>query len=139
MPAAPPIQLTPIGVVRSPYKTPGDCPRQGPENPTLSVIEIDPAWAQGLDGLRPGHHLWVICLFQTGGEVHLKVHPRGDHSRPTRGLFATRSPRRPSPLSLTLVRIKAIEGSRLTVQGLEMIDGTLVLDLKPYLRGVDAP
>ena len=137
--APPPVTLQPIGVVRSPFKSLGDCPRQGPEEPAASVIEIDPAWVEGLDGLRPGCDLWVICRLRTEAEVLLKVHPRGDRGQPARGVLATRSPNRPCPLSLTLVRVEAIDKGRITVRGLEMIDGTPVLDIKPYVKGVDAP
>ncbi len=137
--APPPVTLQPIGVVRSPYKTTRDCPRQGPGEPVVSVIEIAPAWTEGLDGLRPGQDLWVICHLRVDGPVRLTVHPRGDRSRPARGVLATRSPRRPCPLSLTLVRVVEIKGGRITVRGLEMIDGTPVLDIKPYLAGVDTP
>lgn len=135
--AAFPVQA--IGVVRSPFNTPDDCPRQGPELGEVSVIEIDPKWAPALDGLSTGQDIWVICFFEPKGPPKLMVHPRGDLSARARGVFSTRSPKRPSPLSLTLVRIIDIAGGRLTVRGLEMVDGTKVLDIKPYSPNVDAP
>jgi tRNA-Thr(GGU) m(6)t(6)A37 methyltransferase TsaA len=133
------MEVSAIGVVRSPFPSREGCPRQGPEQPVSSLIEIDPRWLPALEGLEPGQDVWVICWFTSRGQMPLLVHPRGDRTRPRRGLFATRSPNRPSPLSLTLVRIEAIDGGRITVRGLEMIEGTPVLDLKPYLPGVDEP
>lgn len=135
--------LRPIGVVHSPLSDPAQAPQQGPEAGTLAVIELEPQWAQGLTGLAPGRDLWVICHFHLSPGPKLMVHPRGDRDRPPTGVFNTRSPRRPCPLSLTLVRLLAIDegpaGPRLTVRGLEAVAGTPVLDLKPYAPGLDQP
>lgn len=131
--------LRPIGVVRSALTSMDEAPAQGPEAGTEAVIELDPAWSEGLDGLAPGRWLWVMCLFDRAKEPKLKVHPRGDRSRPITGLFNTRSPHRPNPISLTLVRLEALEGNRLSVSGLEMIDGTPVLDIKPWSGKIDKP
>lgn len=133
------VELVPIGVARTPWSDPGQAPKQGPEAAVRGVIEIDPAWQPGLSDLRPGDHLWVICLLEPVHAPRLMVHPRGDPSQPQRGLFTTRSPNRPAPLSLTLVKVLSVEGGRIEVQGLDVIDGTLVLDLKPYVTAVDMP
>lgn len=138
-----PVTLSPIGVVRSPYQSPGEAPHQGPEAGGQAVIALDPALAQGLTGLTPGRDLWVICHFHQTPGPKLLVHPRGDQTRPLTGIFNTRSPKRPCPLSLTLVRLvdlrQSPEGPLLTVRGLEAIDGTPVLDLKPYAPDLDLP
>ncbi len=131
--------LRPIGVVKSALSDLDDAPRQGPEAGFPAVIELDPAWAPALEGLTPGRWLWVLCLFDQARAPKLRVHPRGDHARPLTGLFNTRSPHRPNPISLTLVRLEAVEDNRLSVRGLEMLDGTPVLDLKPWVAGVDEP
>jgi tRNA-Thr(GGU) m(6)t(6)A37 methyltransferase TsaA len=132
-------KLEPIGWVRSAWSQTGEAPHQGPEEGAESLIEVNLRWAEGLRGLKPGRDLWVICyLHQTRGPK-VMVHPKGDRSRPLTGMFNTRSPHRPSPLSLTLVRLLAKEGTRLTVRGLDMIDGTPVLDIKPYVADVDQP
>ena len=132
-------RVEPIGWVRSPWSQTGEAPHQGPEEGAESVIEVDPRWAEGLRGLEPGRDLWVICYLHQTKEPKVMVHPKGDRSRPLTGMFNTRSPHRPSPLSLTLVRLLAKEGTRLTVCGLDMIDGTPVVDIKPYVAGVDQP
>lgn len=137
------LTLRPIGMVRSPLAEPGQAPRQGPETGLQAVIEIEPRWVPGLTGLEPGRDLWVICHFHLSPEPELMVHPRGDRSRPLTGVFNTRSPKRPCPLALTLVRLLSLEqgpgGARLTVLGLEAVDQTPVLDLKPYVPGLDQP
>jgi tRNA-Thr(GGU) m(6)t(6)A37 methyltransferase TsaA len=138
-----PVTLNPIGVVRSPYQSPDQAPHQGPEAGGQSVIALDPGLAPGLSGLAPGRDLWVICYFHQTPGSKLLAHPRGDQTRPLTGIFNTRSPKRPCPLSLTLVRLLDVclspEGPLLIVRGLEAIDGTPVLDLKPYAPDLDLP
>ena len=134
-----PVRLTLIGVVRSGLALDGQGPRQGPEAGLLSVIEIDPAWQEGLLGLAPGRDLWVLYHFNQADPPAMLMHPRRDPGRPLTGVFNTRSPRRPAPLGLTLVRLVKVEGARLVVRGLEALDGTPVLDLKPYVPGLDQP
>ena len=134
-----PLQVTPIGRVRSPYHTRAQAPRQGPEAGGEATIIIDQKWLEGLGDVAAGQDLWVICLMQPDEEPSLRVHPRGDASQPLRGVFSTRAPVRPVPVSLTLVRVLSREGTVLKVRGLDMLDGTAVLDLKPYVAGVDRP
>jgi tRNA-Thr(GGU) m(6)t(6)A37 methyltransferase TsaA len=131
--------VKPIGVVRSPYASRKDAPKQGPEAGGESVIELDPKWSGALEGIEPGRDLWVLTYFHAAEQPRLKIHPRGDPSRPLTGLFNTRAPSRPNPIGLTLVRLVALEGNRLTVRGLEALDNTPVLDIKPYVPGVDQP
>ncbi len=131
--------VTPIGVVRSPYVSRREAPKQGPEAGGEAVIELEPGWSGALQGLEPGRYLWVLTYFHLADQPRLKVHPRGDASRPLTGLFNTRAPSRPNPLGLTLVRLLAVAGNRLTVCGLEALDFTPVLDIKPYVPGIDQP
>lgn len=134
-----PVRLEPIGVVRSALTKAYQAPKQGPEAWLLSVIEIAPAWREGLTGLAPGRDLWVIYHFHQAETTALMVHPRHDPTRDLTGVFNTRSPRRPAHLGLTLVRLVGVEDGRLTVRGLEALDGTPVLDIKPYVPGLDQP
>jgi tRNA-Thr(GGU) m(6)t(6)A37 methyltransferase TsaA len=96
-----------------------------------SRIVIDLSLTEGLKGLEPGRRIMVIFCFHRSQGFDLLQHPQGDRSRPRRGVFALRSPRRPNPIGVTVVDVVAIEGSVLRVQGLDAINGTPVLDLKP--------
>jgi tRNA-Thr(GGU) m(6)t(6)A37 methyltransferase TsaA len=94
-------------------------------------IIIDPALVDGLKGLEPGQQIMVIFYFHRSEGYDLLQHPRGDQSRPKRGVFALRSPRRPNPIGVTVVELVSIEENVLRVRGIDAIDGTPVLDLKP--------
>lgn len=96
-----------------------------------SRIILDPALTDGLLGLEPGQQIMVVFYFHRSQGDDLRQHPRGDRSRPQRGVFALRSPRRPNPIGVTIVDLVAIEGNVLRVQSLDAINGTPVLDLKP--------
>ena len=96
-----------------------------------SRIVLDPALMEGLRGLKPGQQIMVIFYFHRSQGYDLCQHPRGDRSRPRRGVFARRSPRRPNPIGVTVVDLVAVEGNVLRVRGLDAINGTPVLDLKP--------
>lgn len=96
-----------------------------------SRIVIDPRLAEGLQGLEPGEEIMVIFGFHRSTGYDLLQHPRGDGSLPKRGVFSLRSPRRPNPIGVTIARLAAIEGNVLTVHGLDAINGSPVLDLKP--------
>lgn len=103
------------------------------------MIELEPAHAEGLTGLAAGAWLWVLYYFDRADPPRSLVHPQGDPARPLTGVFNTRAPVRPCPLGLTLVRLVDRDGTQLTVRGLEALDGSLVLDIKPYSPRIDAP
>jgi tRNA-Thr(GGU) m(6)t(6)A37 methyltransferase TsaA len=96
-----------------------------------SRIVLDPSLAEGLRGLEPGRQIMVVFYFHRSQGFDLLQHPQGDRSRPRRGVFALRSPRRPNPIGVTVVDLVAVEGNVLRVRGLDAINGTPVLDLKP--------
>lgn len=129
----------PIGVVRSAYASRREAPKQGPEAGGQAVIELREQWTPALKGLEPGRYMWVLTYFHQADRPRLEVHPRGDPGRPLTGLFNSRAPSRPNPIGLTLVKITDIAGNKLFVRGLEALDGTPVLDLKPYVPGIDEP
>ncbi|RJX35082.1 MAG: tRNA (N6-threonylcarbamoyladenosine(37)-N6)-methyltransferase TrmO [Desulfarculus sp.] len=131
--------MEPIGVIHSGLSDTSQAPRQGREAGLLAQIEIFPPWRPGLEGLAPGRWLWVIYHFHLAGPPKLKVHPRRDPSRPLTGVFNTRSPRRPNPLALCLVRLEEVQDGLLTVRGLEAVEGTPVIDIKPYIPRLDQP
>ena len=96
-----------------------------------SRIVLDPPLTEGLQGLGPGQRMMVVFYFHRSQGFDLLQHPQGDRSRPRRGVFALRSPRRPNPIGVTVVDLVAIDGNVLRVRGLDAINGTPVLDLKP--------
>jgi tRNA-Thr(GGU) m(6)t(6)A37 methyltransferase TsaA len=128
------VALGPIGRVRSPLTRRADAPKQGFEGAPDSLIEIAPPFRPALDGLHPGDEVLVLTWLHLADREVLVVHPRDDPERPLTGVFATRSPDRPNPIGLHRVTILAIESDGvLRVRGLEAIDGTPVLDLKPVI------
>ena len=96
-----------------------------------SQIVLEPAFAEGLSGLETGQRVMVVFYFHRSEGYDLRQHPRGDVRRPLRGVFALRSPRRPNPIGVTIVDLVAIDGNVLYVRGLDAINHTPVLDLKP--------
>ena len=130
-----PLTLEPIGIVRSPYSSTADVPKGlGAEHDARGVIEIRPELEDGLQDIEGFSHLHVIWVFHQSRGSELTAWPPAD-DRP-HGVFATRSPQRPNPIGLTVVRLLGREGTTLQVDGLDMIDGTPVLDIKPYLSNV---
>ena len=129
------LRLRPVGVVRSRFKDPADLPPPAFAPPrfferSVGAIEIFPEFAPGLDRLEEYSHLIVLFHFHRSGGAKLKAVPPG-RSRP-RGIFSTRSPHRPNPLGLSVLKLLRRDGRRLEVSGLDLIDGTPVLDIKPY-------
>ena len=102
-------------------------------------IVLDPALTKGLLGLGPGSDVVVLFYFHRSTGYDLQVHPRGDPSRPLRGVFAVRSPRRPNPIAVTTVRVQRVEGNVLEVVGLDALDGSPVLDIKIHISSFDTP
>ena len=124
MPELPSLRL--VGVVRSPYATPLDAPRQGEFALAESVIEVAPEFEAGLEGIERLDRLLVLWWAHEADRSLLQ--------RPgTDGVFSMRAPHRPNPICVTEVTLLRREGLRLVVTGLDAIDGTPVLDVKPYL------
>lgn len=126
-----------IGRVSSALTARADAPRQGDEGAPDAWLLMDDGVAAGLDGVAVGDDLVVLTWLHEADRNVLSVHPRGDRDRPARGVFTTRAPDRPNPIGLHRVRVLAIEPTRLRVSGLEAIDGTPVVDLKPVLGDID--
>jgi tRNA-Thr(GGU) m(6)t(6)A37 methyltransferase TsaA len=102
-------------------------------------IEVDAAWAEALDGIEEFSHIWLLWWLDRRDSPPqvLHVHPEGRPEMPLVGIFATRSPRRPNPLAMTLVQLLERQGRCLRVRGLDACQGTPILDIKPYLRRGD--
>ena len=130
-----PVMLHPIGVVRSPYTSTSEVPKGlGAKHEMEGTIEIQPELEKGLEDIEGFSHLYVIWIFDRAEASELVAYPPSD-TRP-HGVFATRSPQRPNPVGLTVVELLGRDGSRLRVRGVDMLDGTPVVDLKPYLSSV---
>jgi tRNA (adenine37-N6)-methyltransferase len=129
------ITLDPIGTIRSPYTEATQIPKgPGAAHHADGVLELRPELEPGLDDIEGFSHLFVIWLFDRVDGYDLVAMPPTD-DRP-HGVFATRSPRRPNPIGLTVVELLGREGPRLRVRGIDMLDGTPILDIKPYLSSV---
>jgi tRNA-Thr(GGU) m(6)t(6)A37 methyltransferase TsaA len=122
------MRFQPIGHVENGFNAP-----TAPEEmrAARSRIVIDPSLQQGLTGLQPGQQITVIFYFHLSQGFELLQHPRGDHNRRRRGVFALHSPNRPNPIGVTVVDLEAVEGNVLSVRGLDALNGSPVLDLKP--------
>lgn len=131
------ITLDPIGYVR---RDAGDDALRGAElRARPARIVLDPQVTDGLLGLEPGHDVIVLCYLHRADRGVLQVHPRGDPDNPLRGVFATRSPARPNPISVTSARIERIEDNVLHVVGLDILNDTPVVDIKSYAESFDTP
>jgi len=131
------IILTPIGTVRSPYTDTAEIPKGlGAQHDVDGVLEIRQEFEEGLRDIEGFSHLYVVWVFDRSRGADLLAHPPSD-DRP-HGVFATRSPQRPNPIGLTVVQLLGRDGPRLRVRGLDMLDGTPILDIKPYLSSVPA-
>ncbi|MFE5582280.1 tRNA (N6-threonylcarbamoyladenosine(37)-N6)-methyltransferase TrmO [Kitasatospora sp. NPDC056531] len=122
-----------IGRVESPLTDRAGAPKQGDEGGPDAWLVFDPSVERGLRDLAAGQEVLLLTWLDRADREVLAVHPRGDHSRPETGVFATRSPDRPNPIGLHRVAILAVDGLRIRVSGLEAIDGTPILDVKPVL------
>jgi len=125
----------PIGFVRSPYQDAKDVPKGlGAQHDAEGTLEILPEFEDGLKDIEGFSHLMILWVFHRSQSYELVGRPPSD-DRP-HGVFATRSPRRPNPIGLTTVEILGREGRFLRVRGVDMLDGTPILDLKPYLSSI---
>lgn len=122
-----------IGRVESPLTDLASAPRQADEGAPAAWLVLHGEVAAGLHGLEPGDEVIVLTWLHRARRDVLAVHPRGDAARPMEGVFATRSPHRPNPIGVHRVEITAIDGRRVRVRGLEALDGTPIVDLKPVL------
>lgn len=125
----------PIGFVRSPYTGTKQIPKGlGTKHEAEGVLEIRPEFERGLADIEGFSHLFVIWVFDRSKGVELVGTPPFDN-RP-HGVFATRSPLRPNPIGLTVVELLRRDGRMLHVRGVDMLDGTPVLDIKPYMSSI---
>ncbi len=125
--------IRPIGIIHSELASREAAPKQGNEGAPDAWIQVNSGVAEGLEGIAAGSEIILITWFHKAHRDILKLHPRGDRSKPITGVFSTRSADRPNPLGLHRVTVLEITGNRIKVRPLEAIDGTPVVDIKPVL------
>lgn len=128
--------LVPIGVIHSPYKRREDIPRQGRLSREICEIEVFPEYAPGLKDIEQCSHLFVLFWLHLGDRSRLLATP--PHDRKEHGVFATRSPSRPNLIALDIVELLEAKGNRITVRGMDALDGSILLDIKPYSAEMDS-
>ena len=128
-----------IGRIRTPWTRRDQCPKNARGSDAECVIELDPRYAAALDGVAGCTHLVVLYFMHEARRDLLVQMPRSrSHLGERRGTFAIRSPVRPNPIAMSVTRLVRIEGTRLTVVGLDCVDGTPLIDIKPYFASVDS-
>ncbi|MFB6082349.1 MAG: tRNA (N6-threonylcarbamoyladenosine(37)-N6)-methyltransferase TrmO [Halanaeroarchaeum sp.] len=123
------VECTPIGTVRTPIATTDDAPRQGMHEDIEGTVEVREEYVDGLAGFEPGTEMVVVWFADRADRSLLRADKRDG-----RGVFATRSPARPNPICLTTVEVLAIDGGTVSVRGVDMLDGSPVLDIKVPLE-----
>jgi tRNA-Thr(GGU) m(6)t(6)A37 methyltransferase TsaA len=126
-------EVIPIGRVESPLLDAATAPKQGDEGAPEAWLEFDERVAPGLSDIVPGTELLLLTWLDRAARDVIQVHPRDDNSRPLTGVFSTRSADRPNPIGLHRITVLANEGLRVRVSGLEALNGTPIIDLKPVL------
>jgi tRNA-Thr(GGU) m(6)t(6)A37 methyltransferase TsaA len=130
------VVYTPIGVVSNSFNDPGDPKTM---RNAESVLILDEKYKGALEGLDKFRYLLIIYHIDRSPGYRERVHPMGDRSRPMRGVLATRSPCRPNPLGVTLAEILSVNGNEIRVTGLDALNKTPILDIKPYEEHFDSP
>ena len=126
----------PIGIIHSPFKEPEGTPIQPPASDAEGTVEIFPDYAEGLKDLDGFSHIVLLYHFHRAGKPELVVRPFMDTE--SRGIFAIRAPSRPNSIGFSVVRLLGIEGNTLHVRGLDVLDETPLLDIKPYVPKFDS-
>jgi tRNA-Thr(GGU) m(6)t(6)A37 methyltransferase TsaA len=137
-----PFAFTPIGLVHSPFVTTNGMPLQTvAAQEVRAIVEFYPQYAEGLQDVEGFSHLWLLTWLHATSAPTMRVTPYLDNQ--PRGVFATRAPRRPNPIGLSLVRLTGCDirngQALLHVQGVDLLDGTPLLDIKPYIPEFDTP
>ena len=131
------IEYEPIGIVRTPFKELNGIPNQPSKSKGINgIVEVYSQFQEGLKNLDGFSHIILLCHFHKITEFTLSVVPSGETE--VRGLFATRSPRRPNPIGFSVVQLNDVKENQLLVSDLDILDGTPVLDIKPYFREFDS-
>jgi tRNA-Thr(GGU) m(6)t(6)A37 methyltransferase TsaA len=132
------VDLIRVATVESPLTDRAAAPKQGDEGAPEATLVFEVGFAEALDGIETGDEIVLLTWLDRASRDVLRVHPRDDMTRPEQGVFSTRSADRPNPIGLHRVTVLGIDGPRMRVSGLEALDGTPVVDVKPALGSVAA-
>jgi tRNA-Thr(GGU) m(6)t(6)A37 methyltransferase TsaA len=130
------VDLIRVATVESPLTDRTAAPKQGDEGAPEATLVFEVGFAEALDGIATGDEIVLLTWLDRASRDVLRVHPRDDMTRPEQGVFSTRSADRPNPIGLHRVTVLSIDGPRLRVSGLEALDGTPVVDVKPALGSI---
>lgn len=119
-----------IGILHGDIHSREDAPKNFDESERVGTLEIYPEYQEGLEGIVAGQTIVVLFWLHKSTRNNLQVYPRGNRSRGLRGVFATRSPVRPNPIAVSELKVQAIRANRLEVSGLDILDGTPIIDIK---------
>lgn len=128
------LTLTPIGRMHCDIKDSAHAPKNYTESGEKGRLEIEPRYLEALDGIEPGQDIVVLFWLHEAKRDLLKVHPRGDKSRPRRGVFSTRSPGRPNPIAISELKVLGVKNNMIEVSGVDVFDGTPILDIKSVVH-----
>ena len=129
------INLTSIGIIHSPFTDPSQAPIQSSRSTAIGSIEVFQEFAEGLRDLDEFSHIFLLYLIKCPEGYNLQVKPFLDDQE--HDIFATRYPCRPNPIGLSIVHLLHMEGNRIDIEGIDMLDGTPLLDIKPYVTDFD--
>ena len=127
--------MQPIGIIHSPFTEKDQTPIQPTRSQATGLVEVYPEFAAGLQDLDGFSHIILLYVFHRSSGYSLRIKPFLDHQE--RGLFATRYPARPNPIGLSIVELRIARDNFLTVEGIDVLDGTPLLDIKPYVPDFD--
>ena len=125
-----------IGRVRTPWKRREECPKNARESDAVCTVELDPRWAEGLSGLESVSHVLLLYWMDQARRDLVRQKPR--HYTERHGTFALRSPARPNPVAVSVARLIGIDGNKLSVIGIDCVDNTPLIDIKPYFASTDS-
>jgi len=127
--------MRPIGVIRSPFTEKDKTPIQASRSQAIGYVEVEPEFSDGLKDIEALSHIYLLYAFHESQGYELQVKPFLDNQK--HGIFATRYPYRPNPIGISIVKLLSREGCVLTVEGIDTLDGTPLLDIKPYVPDFD--
>lgn len=128
-------EIKPIGTIHTPYKEPGQAPIQASRSEETGTVEVFKEYSEGLDGIEGFSHIFLIYRFHKAPRYSLKAKPFLDDAE--KGIFAIRSPWRPNHIGLSVVELLEKKENMLTVKGMDMLDGTPLIDIKPFVPAFD--